>query len=210
MIRGLFSGGQHDKTRTLFNYIHFTPVLHRGKMSDSIVKAQRRNFEQFTMQDLMNPTEFHAKAQATLFQPYIEERVLDKGSTLPDLEVEFTWMDVKKPPQDGKEWYRARLRFKRPETPTLETRMALGNQLMTKLSLWTLLHTNKPRLDLTLSNDQGKMLLHYANIKLHSQYLKLALILHHVNQGIMDQIADRLLKNPSSTDLTMNITMHEE
>ena len=179
-------------------------------MSDSIVKAQRRNFEQFTIQDLMNPTEFYAKAQAALFQPYIEERVLDKGSALPDLEVQFAWMDGKKPPQDGKEWYRASLRFKQPETPTLEARMALGNQLMTKLSIWTLLHTNKPRLDLTISNDQGKILLHYANIKLHSPCMKLALIFHRVNQGIMDEIADRLLKNPSSIDFTMDMTMHEE
>ena len=179
-------------------------------MSESIVKAQRRNFEQFTMQDLMNPTEFHAKAQAALFQPYIEERVLDKGSTLPDLEVQFSWMDGKKAPQDGKEWYRAILWFKQPETPTLEARMALGNQLMTKLSLWTLLHTNKPRLDLTISSDKGKMLVHYANIKLHSPCMKLALIFHRVNQGIMDSIADTLLRNPSSTDFTMDMTMHEE
>ena len=179
-------------------------------MSDSIAKAQRRNFEQFTMQDLMNPTEFQAKAQAALFQPYIEERVLDKGSTLPDLEVQFSWMDGKKAPQDGKEWYRAILWFLPIETPTLEARMALGNQLLTKLSIWTLLRTNKPRLDLTISNDKGKILLHYVNIKLHTPCFQHALVYHKVNQGIMDEIADRLLRNPSSTDFTMDITMHDE
>ena len=177
----------------------------------SIVNAQRRNFSQFTMQDLMNPTEFQAKAQAALFQPYCEERLLYDDSTLPDLEVQFSWIDPKKPPQDGKEWYQALLRFKLTgETPTRETRMALGNQLMTKLSLWTLLHTSKPRLDLTISNTKGRILVHYANIKLHPQCFKQALVYHHVNQGIMDQIADTLLRNPSSTDFMMHMTLHEE
>ena len=126
-------------------------------------------FSQFIMHDLMNPTEFQAKAQAALFQPYCEERLLYGGSTLPDLEVQFSWIDVKKPPQDGKEWYQALLQFysSTVETPTRETRMALGNQLMTKLSIWTLLHTNKPRLNLTISNTKGRILMHYANIKLH-------------------------------------------
>ena len=179
-------------------------------MTDSIVKAQRQNFEQFTMQDLMNPTEFHAKAQAALFQPYIEERVLTDSSTLPDLEVQFSWMDGKKPPQDGKEYYRAILWFKPIETPTKETRMALGDELLTKLSLWTLLRTHKPRLDLTISNDKGKILLHYANIKLHPPCFEEALVYHYTNQGIMDQIADILLSNPSSIDFVMDITMHEE
>ena len=162
------------------------------------------------MQDLMKPKEFQAQAQAALFQPYIEERLLYDSSTLPDLEVEFAWMNEKRPPQDGKEWYRASLRFKPIEIPTRETRMALGNQLMTKLSLWTLLHTNKPRLDLTISNDKGKILLHYVNIKLHAPCFQHALIYHKVNQGIMDEIADRLLRNPSSTDFVMDMTLHEE
>ena len=176
----------------------------------SIIEAQHHNFEQFTMQDLMNPTKFQAKAQAVLFQPYIEERLLYGDSTLPDLEVQFSWMDIKKPLRDGKEWYQALLQFKRPETPTRETRMALGNQLLTKLSIWTLLRTNKPRLNLTISNDKGRILLHYANIKLHSPCFKQALVYQQVNQGIMDEIADRLIKNPSSIDFVMNMTMHEE
>ena len=192
-------------------FFHFTPIRRRGNLPEmSIIDAQRQNFEQFIMQDLMNPTEFQAKAQAALFQPYMEERLLYDDSTLPDLEVQFSWMDGKKPPQDGKEWYRAILWFKPIETPTRETRMALGNQLMTKLSLWTLLRTNKPRLDLTISNAKGKILLHYANIKLHSPSFKQALVFHKVNQGIMDEIADRLLRNPSSTDFILDITMHEE
>ena len=149
-------------------------------MSDSIVQAQRRNFEHFTMQDLMN------------------------------LEVQFSNLQARKPPQDGKEWYQGELHFKRTGTPTRETRMALGNQLLTRLSIWTLLRTNKPRLNLTISNDKGKILLHYVNIKLHAPCFQHALIYHKVNQGIMDEIADRLLRNPSSTDFVMDMTLHEE
>ena len=178
-------------------------------MSDSIVKAQRRNFEQFTMQDLMNPTKFQAKAQAGLFQPYIEERLLYGGSTLPDLEVHFSKMDVRKPPQDGKEWYQALLQFRPTATPTRETRMALGNELMAKLTLWNLLYTNKPRLDLTISNTKGRILVHVANIKLHPPCFQQALVFHKVNQGIMDQIADTLLK-AASTHFNIHMTMHEE
>ena len=179
-------------------------------MTKSIVQAQRRIFEQFTMQDLRNPTEFQAKAQAALFQPYCEERFLYGNSPLPDLDVQFHWSDGKKPPQDGKQWYQAILWFRPIETPTRETRMALGNQLMTKLSHWTLLHTNKPRLDLTITNAQGNILVHIANIKLHPQCMKQALVFRYVNQGIMDQIADTLLRNPSSPDFRMHMTMHEE
>lgn len=181
-------------------------------MSDSIVKAQRHHFSQFTIQDLMNPTEFQTKAQAALFQPYMEERLLYDGSALQDLEVEFSNMQMKKPSQDDKEWYQGELHFKLTGTPTRGTRMALGNQLMTKLSLWTMLRTNKPRLDLTISNTQGRILLHYANLKLHPPCFKQAAIYHRVNQGIMDQIADRVLRawNPSTTHFTMHMTMHVE
>lgn len=177
-------------------------------MTESIV-AQRRNFQQFTMQDLWNPPEFQAKAQAALFQPYIEERLLYGGSTLPDLEVHFSKIDVRKPPQDGKEWYQALLQFRPIGTPTRETRMALGNQLMTKLSLWTLLYTNKPRLDLAISNTKGRILVHYTNIKVHPPCFKQALVYRYVNQGIMDQIADSLLR-ASSTHFNIHMTMHEE
>ena len=179
-------------------------------MTSSIVQAKRRNFEQFTMKDLMNPTEFQAKAQAALFQPYIEERLLYGGSPLPDLKVHFSKINARKPPQDGKEWYQALLQFRPTGTPTRETRMALGNQLMAKLSQWTLLHTNKPRLDLTITNNQGKILVHVANIKLHSPCFQQALVYRYVNQGIMDQIADTLLKKPSSTDFRLYMTMHVE
>ena len=81
---------------------------------------------------------------------------------------------------------------------------------MTKLSLWTLPHTNKPRLDLTISNAKGRILVHYANIELHPQCMKQAIAYHRVNQSIMDQIADRLLSTPSSTSFMMHITMHDE
>ena len=113
-----------------YSIVHFILVLNRvnlTKMTSSITKAQRQNFLQFTMQDLMNPSEFRAKAQAALFQPYCEERLLYGGSPLPDLEVQFSWMDTRKPPQDGKEWYQAVLQFSPKGTPTRETRMALGN-----------------------------------------------------------------------------------
>ena len=153
------------------------------------------------MQDLMNPTRFQAKTQAALFQPYIEERVLDKGSTLPDLEVHFS--------KDGKEWYQALLQFRPTGTPTRETRMALGNQLMAKLTLWNLLYTNKPRLDLAISNTKGRILVNVANIKLHPPCFQQALVYHKVNQGIMDQIADTLLK-AASTHFNIHMTMHEE
>ena len=161
------------------------------------------------MQDLMNPTEFQAKAQAVLFQPYIEERLLYGGSTLPDLEVHFSKIDMLKPPQEDKEWYQALLQFKPTGTPTRETRMALGNQLLTKLSQWTLLHTKKPRLNLAISDTKGRILMHYANIKLHPPCVKQTLVYHHVNQGIMDQIADILLR-ASSTHFNIHMTMHEE
>ena len=207
---GIGSRIEWYKIRTPLCISHYTLMLGTVKMSDSIVKAQRQNFEQFTMQDLMNPSTFQTKAQAALFQPYMEERLLVDGSTLPDLEVQFSWMDGKKPPQDGKEYYRAILWFKPIETPTRETRMALGEQLLTKLSLWTLLRSHKPRLDLTITNDKGKILLHYANIKLHPPCFKEAMVYHKVNQGIMDSIADTLLRNRSSIDFVMDITMHEE
>ena len=40
--------------------------------------------------------------------------------------------------------------------------------------------------------------------------MKQALIYHYVNQGIMDEIADNLLRNPSSTSFMMHMTMHDE
>lgn len=208
-IHRLLLGARCYPPTLSIDVIYFIPVLHRSKMTDSITKTQRQKFEHFTMQDLMNPTECQVKAQADLFQPYIEERFFFDDSKLPDLEVYFANIDVRKPPQDGKEWYQALLQFRPTGTPTRETRMALGNQLMTKLSLWTLLHTNKPRLDHTISNTKGRMLIHYANIKLHSPCMRQALILHRVNQGSMDQIADTLLR-ASSTHFNMHMTMHEE
>ena len=184
-------------------------MLSTVKMSDAIVKVQRQNFQHFTMQDLMNPTEFQAKAQAALCQPYIKERLLTDSSTLPNLEVHFSKLDMLKPPQDGKEWYQALLQFKPTGTPTRETRMALGNELMAKLTLWNLLYTNKPRLDLVISNTKGRVLVHVANIKLHPPCFQQALVYHNVNQGIMDQIADTLLK-AASTHFNIHMTMHEE
>ena len=179
----------------LSSITYFTLAVNRVRMTDSIVQAQPRNFEQ----DLMNPTEFQA----------IEERLLYEGSPLPDLEVHFSKIDVRKPPQDGKEWYQTLLQFRPTGTPTRETRMALGNQLMAKLSLWNLLYTNKPRLDLAISNTKGRILVHVANIKLHPPCFQQALIYHYVNQGIMDQIADTLLK-AASTHFNIHMTMHEE
>ena len=178
----------------------------------SIAKAQRHNISQLTMQDLINPTQFRAKAQFAMFQPYYEERLLYRGSTLPDLKVHFSKIEVKKPPQDGKEWYQGVLQFSSTGTSTKETRIALGNQLMSKLQQWTMFHTNKSLMDLTFSDSKGRILLHYANIHLHPQRMKQAAVYHYVNQGIMDQIADKLLLawSPSFTNFVMHMTLHDE
>ena len=153
---------------------------------------------------MMNATEFEkGKALFESLLPYIEERSQPCESTLPNLNIQFS--KLKKNPASG--CHETELHFNPIETVTKEARMALGKELMNNLSLWTFPHTNNPRMNLTISNTEEKFLMHYANIQLHPQDMEQALRYYPLNQAIMDQIADILLRK-SFTHFVMSIELH--
>ena len=86
--------------------------------------------------------------------------------------------------------------------------MSLGNELMAEMSKWTKQHTNKPRLNLTIANAEGRILIQRVNIQLQPPCGEHLINHSLLNQGIMDEIADRLLMN-SSTHFVINIELCE-
>ena len=165
----------------------------------TVVEAQYSNFSHFTVQTVMNPSD--GRAIFTMLMPYITERSRTCESTLPNLNVKF---QVK---TQASACYQVDLQFSKG-TPTKEARMSLGNELMAEMSKWTKQHTNKPRLNLTIANAEGRILIQRVNIQLQPPCGEHLMNYSLLNQGIMDEIADRLLMN-SSTHFVINIELCE-
>ena len=180
----------------------------------SLLEAQRRHMAHFTMQDMWDPDQFRAKVQLALFQPYYEARRLHKGGPLPDIKVDLSSIGREKPSTDGKEFYQCFIHFSSEVAPRKDTfsRMALGNQLMDKLSWWTFVHTTKPLMDVTITKAGWNVLYEFVNIALHPQCMKKAACYYSVNQAIMDMIADNLIFawSPYSTNFVLHTTLHDD
>ena len=122
-------------------------------------------------------------------------------STLPNLNVKF---QVKK---QASACYQVDLQFSKG-TPTKEARMSLGNELMAEISKWAKQHTNKPRFNLIIADAEGRILIQRDNIQLQPLCIEHTMNHSLLNQGVMDEIADRLLLK-SSTHFVINIELYE-
>ena len=82
------------------------------------------------------------------FWPFYKARLQQKEGTLPEFKVDFSTIGTEKPPKEEKEFYHLFIHFRGEEKPNKNyfTIMALGSQLMNKLSLWKLTHPNKTEL----------------------------------------------------------------
>ena len=158
----------------------------------TVAEAQRRNFSQITMQ---------GREIFTHLLPFIQERSRTCPSTFPNLNVKF--QVVKKQPIDC---YQAELHFSQG-TITKEARMAVGNVLMSEIRKLSSFHANKPRLNVTICNVEGRILCQRDNILLQAPGLNQEMM-DLSNQAIMDDMANILLKK-SSTHFVINIEMHE-
>lgn len=138
----------------------------------------------------------------TRLLPYIQERSWTCPSTFPNLNVKF--QVVKKQPIGC---YQAELHFSPKGTITKEARMALGNVLMSEIRKLTLLHANNSRLNVTINYAEGRFLCQRDNIMLQAPGMNQE-IMDQLNQAIMDEMANILLKKPS-THFVINIKTHE-
>ena len=181
----------------------------------SLLEAQRHNFSQFTMQDLLDPDQFRAKVRWAMFQPYFEERRLHNRSTqtLPDIKANLSSIGPEKPSRDGKEFYQCFIHFRPEVAPSKDkdSRMVFGNQLLDKLSTWKVMHPNKPLMDVTLTKVEGHVIYEVVNLDLFPQCIKQAVWHYSVNQVIMDILADKLINawGIYSTNFVLHITLHD-
>ena len=88
--------------------------------------------------------------------------------------------------------------------------MALGSQLMSRLSLWKLTHPKKTLMDVAIAKAMGKPFCEIVNIQLHPQCMVKAACYYKINQAIMDLIADGLIStwDTYSTNVIAHITVH--
>lgn len=134
----------------------------------------------------------------TRLLPYIQERSWTCYSTLPNLNVQF---QVK---QQSIDCYQAELQFLKG-TATKEARIALGNVLMNEIR--KLYNANKPRLNVTICNVEGRILCQRDNILLQAPGLNQEMM-DLLNHAVLDEMVNILLTK-SSTHFVINIEMHE-
>lgn len=101
------------------------------------------------------------KEMMKLAEPNYEEPFW--GFSTPNLRVEFY---EKKPPQDGKEWFRGFIEFNLTEAFAIATTKSLASELLATLSCWSLLR-KKSRMNLTVADVEGRNPMQF-NLKLLS------------------------------------------
>lgn len=181
----------------------------------SIVEAQRRQFSQFTMQDMMDPEQFRAKAEWALFKPYYEERLVYNRSTrtLPVVDATLSSICFENPLTDEREVYQCFVHFNPKVAPNRDSdyRLALGNKLMDKVSSWKGRMLHKPLMDVTLTKPDGHVMYQMGNMDVCPQCMKKAVCYYYVNQAIMDQLADKLLNawRSDASTFVLQFTLHD-
>ena len=146
------------------------------------------------------------------FWLFYKARLQHKEGTLPEFKVDFSTIGTEKPPTEEKEFYHFFIHFREEKKPNKNyfRIMALGSQLMNKLSLWKLTHPNKTLMDVAIAKATGKPFCEIVNIQLHLQCMVKAACYYKINQAIMDMIADGLISawDTYSTNFVAHITVH--
>ena len=143
------------------------------------------------------------KEMMKLAEPNYEEPFW--GFTTPNLHVEFY---EKKPPQDGKEWYRGFIEYNLTEAFTIAATMSMATELLASLTCWSL-HQNKPRMKLTIADVEGRNPMSF-NLKLHSTSLEQAMYEREKNEALMELIIDALNTQNALLEMTTRLTMNME
>lgn len=146
------------------------------------------------------------------FLPFYQARLLHKEGTLPEFKADFSAIGTARPPTEEEEFFQFFMHFREEEKPdkNYSRIMALGTQLMDKLSWWRVTYTDKTLMDVTVAKAMGKQFLEIVNIQLDPQCFEKVIRYYKVNQAIMDMIADGLISawDTYATNFVVHITVH--
>jgi len=143
------------------------------------------------------------------FWPFYKARLQHKEGTLPEFMVDVSTVGTEKPKSGDKEFYHFFIHFREEENPNKNhfRTMALGSQLMEKLSVWKREHPYRIWMDMAITTAAGKQLEEIVNMPLEQLEEGRN---YKVNQACMDFLANGLISvwDSHTTNFVVHITIY--